>query len=289
MTHAGKAGIPGERRARKFEGQFIGRLVAMMESPAWQVLSLSARRCLDRIEIELANNGGHGNGELVVTHEQFAAYGVHHNSISPALRELEALGFIEITERGVAGNAAERAPNKFRLTNHNAGRARPTHEWRRITSTLEATMIGRDARSNLRENYRVKRQKPSTGSCGVSLPQKGVQTGKNARLGQKVVPPKPVVLSRSPGGTPGTPLPGLPASSAVASMAGARKSAGPRRRKLRWSKLNVTEIVDLGAIEDIQRDAVRAMADPKCAKCQPDPFIITIGSKRVVTRDLKAA
>jgi DNA-binding PadR family transcriptional regulator len=289
MTRAGKAGIPGERRARKFEGQFIGRLVAMMESPAYRVLSLSARRCLDRIEIELANHGGHGNGELVVTHEQFVAYGVHHNAIAPALRELEALGFIEITEHGSAGNAAERTPNKFRLTYRNEGRARPTHEWRRITSTEEAMMAAQDARSNLRENYRVKKQKPSTGLCEVSLPERGVQTGTNARLGQKVVPPKPVVLSRSPGGTPGTPLSALPASSAVASMAGARKSTRPRRRKLRWPKLNVTEIVDLGAIEDIQRDAARAMADAKCAKCQPDPFVITIGSKRVVTRDLKAA
>jgi hypothetical protein len=186
MTRAGKAGIPGERRARKFDGQFIGRLVAMMESPAYRVLSLSARRCLDRIEIELANHGGHGNGELVVTYEQFVEYGVHRNAIGPALRELEALGFIEITEHGVAGNAAERAPNQFRLTYRNAGRAKPTHEWRRITSTEEAMMAAQDARSNLRENYRVKKQNPSIGSCAVSVSEKGVQRGyKPAKMGAR--------------------------------------------------------------------------------------------------------
>jgi hypothetical protein len=282
MTRAGKAGIPGERRARKFDGQFIGRLVAMMESPAYRVLSLSARRCLDRIEIELANHGGHGNGELVVTYEQFVEYGVHRNAIGPALRELEALGFIEITEHGVAGNAAERAPNQFRLTYRNAGRAKPTHEWRRITSTEEAMMAAQDARSNLRENYRVKKQNPSIGSCAVSVSEKGVQTGKNGRSGSKVVPPKPILLSRSPGGTPGTTL---------SALSGLPTPTGPkppraRRRKVRWPKLTVTEIIDLGAIEDIRRDAVRALADAKCAKCQPDPFIITIGGKPVVTRDL---
>jgi hypothetical protein len=29
---------------------------------------------------------------------------------------------------------------------------------------------------------------------------------------------------------------------------------------VRWPKLTVTEIIDLGAIEDIRRDAVRALA-----------------------------
>ena len=35
----------------------------MMASPAFRVLSLSARRVLDRLEIELAHHGGQDNGE----------------------------------------------------------------------------------------------------------------------------------------------------------------------------------------------------------------------------------
>src|SRR5262249_14600385 len=45
-------------RRNKFEGQFAGRLRAMLESPAYRVLTLSAHRLLSRIEIELCKHGG---------------------------------------------------------------------------------------------------------------------------------------------------------------------------------------------------------------------------------------
>jgi hypothetical protein len=61
----------------------------MMESPAYRVLSLSARRVLDRIMIELAHHGGNDNGKLPVTYEHFEEYGIHRHAIAPAIRELE--------------------------------------------------------------------------------------------------------------------------------------------------------------------------------------------------------
>jgi hypothetical protein len=36
----------------------------MLESPAFCTLSLTARRILGRLEIEIAHHGGHGNGKL---------------------------------------------------------------------------------------------------------------------------------------------------------------------------------------------------------------------------------
>ena len=45
-------------RKNKISGQFAYRTIAMMESPAFQVLSLSAHRALARIEIEHAHHGG---------------------------------------------------------------------------------------------------------------------------------------------------------------------------------------------------------------------------------------
>ena len=53
---------------------------------------------------------------MPVTYTDFVAYGVSKHAVAPALRELEALGFIEVTERGRGGNAEWRIPNKFRLT-----------------------------------------------------------------------------------------------------------------------------------------------------------------------------
>ena len=81
-------------RKNKISGQFSWRTIAMMESPAFQVLSLSGRRVLDRLEIEHAHHGGNDNGQLPVTYDQFIEYGIHRNAVSPAIREVEALGFV---------------------------------------------------------------------------------------------------------------------------------------------------------------------------------------------------
>ena len=132
-------------RRNKFSGQFAGRLIAMLQSPAYRVLSLSAHRLLARIEIELAKHGGDDNGKLPATYEQFVEYGIHRHSIAPAIRECEALGFLE-AEHGQAGNREYRWPSMYRLTYHSVGRARPTDEWRRISTIEEAKAIVRAAR-----------------------------------------------------------------------------------------------------------------------------------------------
>jgi hypothetical protein len=106
----------------------------MLQSPAYRVLSLSALRVLARIQIELAAHGGKDNGRLPITYDDFAAYGIDRHAIPPALRELEALGFIQVTERGRAGNADWRTPSLYRLTFRGpAGGYDGTDEWRQIT------------------------------------------------------------------------------------------------------------------------------------------------------------
>ena len=97
-------------RKNKIAGQFSWRTIEMMESPAFRILSHSGRRILDRLEIELAHHGGVDNGRLPCTFDHFTEYGIDRHSIAPALREAEALKFIEITERGRAGNAEYRRP-----------------------------------------------------------------------------------------------------------------------------------------------------------------------------------
>jgi hypothetical protein len=136
------------RRGNTISGQFAARLVEMLESPAYRVLSLSARRVIDRIEIEMAHHGGKDNGNLPVTFEHFHEYGIHRHSIAPAIREAEALGFLVITEKGRAGNAEYRSPNLFRLTYRHA-KGIPgdgSHEWRRVASVEEAEAAATAAR-----------------------------------------------------------------------------------------------------------------------------------------------
>jgi hypothetical protein len=146
-------------RPNKIAGQFAPRHIEMLESPAYRVLSLAAHRVLARIEIELAHHGGHDNGKLPVTYEQFVEYGIDRHSVAPGIRELSALGIAEVTEKGRAGNAEFRRPNLFRLTYHYVGRAEPTHEWRRIKAIEEAKKIATTARA-AREDKRRRRPDP---------------------------------------------------------------------------------------------------------------------------------
>jgi hypothetical protein len=137
------------RKGNSISGQFSVHLIEMLESPAWRVLSYSARRVLDRIEIEHAHHGGKENGQLAVTYDQFQEYGIDRHAIAPAMREAVALGFLEITEPGRAGNAMWRQPNLFRLTYRQAKGVHGdgTHEWRRIATLEEAEAIADAARS----------------------------------------------------------------------------------------------------------------------------------------------
>jgi hypothetical protein len=80
------------RRKSTIIGQFVPHRIELIESPAWRVLSLSARRVLDRIEVELCHHGGlRENGRLPVTYGDFERYGIHCAAIAPAIREVVAL------------------------------------------------------------------------------------------------------------------------------------------------------------------------------------------------------
>jgi hypothetical protein len=168
------------KRRSRISGQFAIRLIEMLESPAYRVLSRSGHMVLARIEIELAHHGGNDNGRLPVTTENFVEYGMHRTSVAPAIREAEALGFIRITERGHGGNAEYRSPNLFFLTyaqTRDSNRHPPTHDWRRIKSPQEANQIARTARANKntsavergKRNWRKRQQKKKAGTENTRL------------------------------------------------------------------------------------------------------------------------
>jgi hypothetical protein len=156
----------GPRPKNRIAGQFAARTIEMMESPAFQVLSLGGHRALARIEIELAHHGGCDNSRLPVTFDQFVEYGIHRHAIAPALRELCALGFIEVTEHGRAGNAEFRRPNLFRLTYRQVGNAKPTDEWKRLQTAKEAEMIARIARMASARKNRTPVPVSAKSQCG---------------------------------------------------------------------------------------------------------------------------
>ena len=97
--------MSGREKHKKLIGQFAPRAVDLLRSPSFRVLSLSGHRVLARIEIELADHGGKDNGQLPVTYADFEDFGIDRHAIGPGIDECEALGLIEVTERGRSGNA----------------------------------------------------------------------------------------------------------------------------------------------------------------------------------------
>jgi hypothetical protein len=137
---------------KKGSAAFTMRPVEMQESPAFRVLSLTAHRILARIEIELRRHAGKNNGRLAVTFDDFVEYGIDRHAIAPGIREVEALGFVEITEHGRAGNETFRRPNLFRLTYQPSAREPgSTHEWRSIKTMEKAVATARAARRTRRK------------------------------------------------------------------------------------------------------------------------------------------
>jgi hypothetical protein len=200
---------PLYRHRNRISGQWSPRLIEMLESPAYRALSLSAHRAMARIEIELASHGGNDNGRLTVTFEDFIAYGIHHNAIAPAIRELEALGFIHVTERGRGGNSEHRQPNKFFLTFAHSRESRqipPTHDWRKIKTLEEAMGIARAARDDknpqavqFAERRTLKTKNRYRNPVVVPHPESGSEIAKSPHpeSGSTASPPKPVALSIS--------------------------------------------------------------------------------------------
>ena len=136
------------KRRNSINGQFAAPLIEMMESPAYRVLSRAAHLVISRIEIELAHHGGNDNGKLAVTFDDFIQYGMNRAAVAPAIREAEALGFIDV-EHGRGGNAEHRTPNKFFLTFAHGRDSRtqpPSNRWRRIKTDAEAERIAHIAR-----------------------------------------------------------------------------------------------------------------------------------------------
>ena len=145
------------KRRNKISEQFCARLIEMLKSPAYRVLTKAAHLALSRIEIELGHHGGKENGKLPVTFKDFVKYGIPRANIGPALAELEALGFVKVTERGQKARAAEyRRANKFLLTTRPEleGVGPECCKWRRFKTLEEAQAVADAAREEAKGGRR---------------------------------------------------------------------------------------------------------------------------------------
>jgi hypothetical protein len=227
---------------KKTEG-WASRTIEMLESSAHRALSLSARRVMDRLEIEFWDRGRRDNGRLPVSYQNFKDYGMDRDAITFGIRECVALGFIEVTKKGRAGNAEFRSPNLFRITYRETDDgAWPTNEWRWIQTVDQAKSLVREVRKfsgrNPRQNEKspvgqtsteasAKKQNFNRGISHVSVGEIPIfSRGNPDRKRQNPQSGKPRRLSISPGDAPMNE--GHPQQSASAPLAGS-VSANPDR------------------------------------------------------------
>lgn len=109
----------------------------MLASPAFRALSRNAFAVLHRLLWEHVVHGATANGELVVSHAQFEAFGVNRNLVAKAVAELEAAGVVSVLRRGKI--AGRNAPNLYRLTwlggwGADGEKIPPSNEWKARTA-----------------------------------------------------------------------------------------------------------------------------------------------------------
>jgi hypothetical protein len=182
----------GRRRRRRsaIGGQFSARLIEMIKSPAFRSTSLGARKILDCIEVEHAAHGGNDNGRLPVTYSDIEKYGLERKSIAPAIRELCALGLLEITERGRPSKADWRFPSKFRLTYRWSDDQAPTHEWRRIRDLDHGKRVAAIARAE-KDPALVERSKLAAARCMEEKKAKSQGCSTTLAVGEQNGPTEP--------------------------------------------------------------------------------------------------
>ena len=152
------------RKRERIDEAFIVHRLSMRRSPAWRVLPDHARRVMAAFEEEHMAHGGAQNGALVCTYVDLQAAGVPRKAIALALRQLEALGFIRVVERGRPSISEYRSPSRYQLT-YAYGRSvmrggetvnLRTDDWTRF-STLEEAWTALKAAATLRSAEHVRR------------------------------------------------------------------------------------------------------------------------------------
>lgn len=122
---------------------FIPHRIELLTSPAWRKRPRPLATILERLEIEHMRHAGKENGNLHVSYDQFAAFGVSRRAINPSLKIGVAIGLVEVIQSD-AWEGDVRSPNRYRLTYVPAkGKLAPTDEWSflddpRVTAVLAA-------------------------------------------------------------------------------------------------------------------------------------------------------
>jgi len=112
----------------------------MLERNAWRSLTGKSRRFLDVLMIEHMRHGGKANGKLLAPRRQLEALGMSAHSISGAINEAVALGFVDV-KRGTGRRASTYALTWLQL--HDGTKA--TNRWQTPVGSADVQSLERTA------------------------------------------------------------------------------------------------------------------------------------------------
>ena len=181
----------------------------LLDSPSFIALSAPAIRVFLRLIVEHGRHGGRDNGRLICTYRDFETYGASKDAIARAIRELVAVGLIEITRTGSAGNADQRRAAHYRITAFAAvdrEGSDGTHDYEKITTAEEAKarvaaanapVSKRDAANGRKATSATKNHNSAPENRGEAAPENRGETLKSPppKTGVQHPPPKTGALS----------------------------------------------------------------------------------------------
>lgn len=88
----------------------------MVSTTAFRSLDGNALQALFRVLVEHMAHAGTENGNLVVTYDDFAAWGIRRPSVSKALEDLKRAGLLRVVVQGGRSYGGARVPSRYRLT-----------------------------------------------------------------------------------------------------------------------------------------------------------------------------
>jgi len=146
-------------RPNTIQGQFRYHTIDLVGSPVWRALSLSERRILDRIDIELASHGGRHNGDLIITRRDFAAFGVSPKAQLRGIAGLVALGLISWKPGHASPDPAHGRAARFGILYRATRDGTADEQWRRFKTPAEVKTTLARARAGVEARNRTQRGK----------------------------------------------------------------------------------------------------------------------------------
>jgi hypothetical protein len=105
------------RKGRTVEGHWTKMLRSTMEEPAWRALSCTAQALYPWLKLEWRGPQANNNGKIRLSVRQAAKrLGISINTAAKAFHDLQAKGFIVVTQRATLGLEGEAKAPAYEIT-----------------------------------------------------------------------------------------------------------------------------------------------------------------------------